>query len=121
MERKVKPRRHFTLLDLFPGFLDDFVAPEESSAKSYKIAAYIGVGGFKFFKRFLHLNWDSTFISFEKKHPKLFYEETFNDKKERIYINTFTDQRYSFTIGNEFQWMIWKKYLGILSCFSAEL
>lgn len=81
----------------FPGLEDAFPNPEARTSLSYDAVGYVGFGGVG------PLRWNNLFVRYGLAHPETFTEETLAGKPIQIYVHDFTDQRASFTLGNEMQ------------------
>lgn len=75
----------------------DFARPVAEDATSWKGIAYLGFG------KFGPIVWNNLFASLARRHPDTYYKETAGGFSKDIYIKGLTDERYSFTLGNEVQ------------------
>jgi hypothetical protein len=76
--------------DLFPN-------PTAASASSGHIFGYMGFGGLG------PLDWNSSYVRLERRHPDGPIAETWADETADIHATSFTDERTVLTIGNELQ------------------
>ncbi|MCB9677113.1 MAG: hypothetical protein H6737_18495 [Alphaproteobacteria bacterium] len=80
-----------------PGLEDFFWDPEPRRSLSYNAVGYLGFGGFG------PIRWNNLFVRYSLAHPDTFTEEQLGGKTIQIYVHDFTDDRRSFTLGNEMQ------------------
>jgi len=77
-----------------------FPNPVPTSSQSYRLVAYLGLGGWG------PLRWDSFYANFEHLHPDNFIHQSYNGQDYTIYVHDLTDQRYRWMVGNEMQIVI---------------
>ncbi|MEQ1502598.1 MAG: hypothetical protein ABMB14_10220 [Myxococcota bacterium] len=75
--------------------LDYFPAPEPRSATSYAVIGQLGFGNAG------PLRWNNLFVRWERRHPDPSTTETGYGQTVELWVHDFTDQRYSFVIGDE--------------------
>ena len=83
--------------DAFPGQLQAFPNPTATDAKSWKLIAYMGFGGFG------PIVWNNFFANYLRRHPESFITETYGGQSFDIYISDLSDERYEINAGNEMQ------------------
>ncbi|HOX43069.1 MAG TPA: hypothetical protein PK668_05710 [Myxococcota bacterium] len=86
-----------TFDDLFPGQLDQFPKPEPVPGLAFKAVAYLGFGGWGFFR------WNNLYVNFLRQLPDSVRTESFQGVDYHIYLHDLTDQRYQINAGDELQ------------------
>ena len=77
-----------------PGQAQDFPGPQPTDATSYRVVGYVGFGGGP-------VQWNSTYVTYQKLHPQKTSTEVFQDEEYTLYPTALTDERTQLFVGNE--------------------
>lgn len=95
-----------------PGLQDYFPTPSNRNSSFWKISFW---NGFNIARKFgpVKLNWNDTSVSFARKRPDRYVEETHQGITKKIYVNDFTNKRHELIIADEMQWTLIKDRLDV--------